>query len=62
MRHTSCVAVCETLEEAENEIRTAMKLHLDSMREDGDEILEPNTRGRDGIRSRLKYNYAFLLA
>jgi predicted RNase H-like HicB family nuclease len=39
-----CIAVGETLEEVEKEIRTAMKLHLDSMREDGDEIPEPTTQ------------------
>jgi len=36
--------VGETLEEVEKEIRVAMKVHLDSMREDGDEIPEPTTQ------------------
>ena len=39
-----CVAMGETLEEVEQEIRTAMKIHLDSMREDGDKIPEPTTQ------------------
>ena len=36
-----CVAVGDTLEETQKLIREAIELHLQGMREDGDEIPEP---------------------
>ena len=38
-----CVAAAGTLEAAEEVIREAIELHLDGMREDGDEIPMPTT-------------------
>lgn len=38
-----CVAAAATLEESEELIRQAIELHLDGMREDGDEIPTPTT-------------------
>lgn len=38
-----CVAAAPTLEETENLIRGAIELHLEGMREDGDEIPSPTT-------------------
>lgn len=38
-----CVAAAATLEEAEKLIRESIELHLDGMREDGDEIPMPTT-------------------
>lgn len=38
-----CVATGETVEEAEQEIREAIQLHLDGLREDGLPIPEPKT-------------------
>lgn len=38
-----CVAAAATLEEAENLIRDGIELHLDGMREDGDDIPTPTT-------------------
>lgn len=38
-----CVAAAATLEESEELIRQAIELHLDGMREDGDDIPTPTT-------------------
>lgn len=38
-----CVAAAATLPEAEGLIRQAIELHLDGMREDGDDIPPPTT-------------------
>ena len=38
-----CVAAAATLEETEELIREAIGLHLDGMREDGDDIPSPTT-------------------
>lgn len=38
-----CVAAAVTLEETEELIREAIGLHLDGMREDGDDIPSPTT-------------------
>jgi predicted RNase H-like HicB family nuclease len=38
-----CVAAAATLDETEKLIREAMELHLDGMREDGDQIPAPTT-------------------
>ncbi len=38
-----CVAVGDTLEEAEAMIREAITVHLDGMREDGEAAPEPHT-------------------
>ena len=40
-----CVAVGETLEEVKGLIGEAVELHLERMREDGDDIPEPSTMG-----------------
>ncbi|MFH1738670.1 MAG: type II toxin-antitoxin system HicB family antitoxin [bacterium] len=37
-----CVAVGDTLEEVQNEIREAIRFHIDGMREDGEMIPEPS--------------------
>ena len=39
-----CVAVGATLEEVEDLIRGAIEMHLETMREDGDDIPEPRSR------------------
>jgi len=39
-----CVATGETREEAESQIREAVKFHLESMREDGEAIPEASSR------------------
>lgn len=36
-----CVATGQTLEEAENEIRTAIEFHIEGLREDGIDIPPP---------------------
>lgn len=38
-----CVAVGESLGEVKNSIRGAVKMHLEKMRQDGDEIPEPSS-------------------
>lgn len=38
-----CVAAAATLQEAENLIREAIELHLDGIREDGDDVPPPTT-------------------
>ena len=38
-----CVAVGESLGEVKNSIREAVKMHLEKMRQDGDEIPEPSS-------------------
>ena len=38
-----CVAAAPTLQEAEELIREGIELHLDGMRQDGDEIPTPTT-------------------
>ena len=38
-----CVAVGESLREVKNSIREAVKMHLEKMRNDGDEIPEPSS-------------------
>ena len=38
-----CVAAGATLEDAENLIREAIELHLDGVREDGDDVPPPTT-------------------
>ena len=37
-----CVAVGDTLEEVQREIREAIRFHIDGMREDGEMIPEPS--------------------
>ena len=37
-----CVAVGDTLEEVQNEIREAIRFHIDGIREDGETIPEPS--------------------
>lgn len=39
-----CVAVGDTIEETEREIREAIEFHLDGMRQDGLEIPEPSSK------------------
>jgi predicted RNase H-like HicB family nuclease len=39
-----CVATGATVEELESEIREAIELHLEGMREDGLQILAPQSR------------------
>ena len=39
-----CVAVGDTIEETEREIREAIEFHLDGMRQDGLEIPEPSSQ------------------
>jgi len=39
-----CVTTGSTLEDAENNIKEAIELHLDGLRADGDPIPEPLTR------------------
>ena len=39
-----CVTTGKTFEETQCNIREAIELHLDGMREDGDPIPEPTTR------------------
>jgi predicted RNase H-like HicB family nuclease len=38
-----CIATGRTIEEAENEIRSAIKFHLEGMKEDGRPIPEPSS-------------------
>ena len=38
-----CVATGSTIEEVENQIREAIKFHLDGMREDGEPIPPPSS-------------------
>ncbi|MBV8720884.1 MAG: type II toxin-antitoxin system HicB family antitoxin [Candidatus Eremiobacteraeota bacterium] len=38
-----CVAAATTLQEAEDLIREAIEIHLDGMREDGDDVPPPTT-------------------
>ena len=40
-----CVAVGDTLEEAESEMRSAIASHLEAMAEDGDDIPDPSGPG-----------------
>lgn len=38
-----CIATGRTIEEAENEIRSAIEFHLEGMKEDGRPIPEPSS-------------------
>jgi predicted RNase H-like HicB family nuclease len=46
-----CVAVGDTLEEVEREMRSAIALHLEVMAEEGDEIPDPSGPGVYGERA-----------
>ncbi len=39
-----CVSTGKTLEETKKNIQEALELHIEGMREDGDEIPEPTTQ------------------